>query len=75
MAGRTFVSMKRKGLKVLMMLIMAFASFGSPMNPKEIEDLMHTMNETRIEFRIPDENHKGDVGNADPHGASPGLMR
>jgi len=50
--------MKRKGLKVLMMLMMTFASFGSPMNPKEIEDLMHTMNETRIEFTIPDENHK-----------------
>lgn len=66
--------MKRKGLKVLMMLMMTFASFGSPMNPKEIEDLMHTMNETRIEFTIPDENHTGEGGNADPHGPSPGLM-
>jgi pyruvate/oxaloacetate carboxyltransferase len=58
MAGRNFVSMKRKGLKVLMQLMMAIASFGSPMNPKEIEDLMHTMNETRIEFTIPDETTK-----------------
>jgi len=55
-----------------MMLMMAVASFGSPMNPKEIEDLMHTMNETRIEFTIPDENHKGEGGNANPHGSSPG---
>jgi hypothetical protein len=47
--------MKRKWLKVLMMLMMACASFGGPMNPKEIEDLMHTMNETRIEFTIPAE--------------------
>jgi hypothetical protein len=54
------VSMKRKFLKALMMLMMASASFGAPMNPKEIEDLMHTMNETRIEFTIPDENHKGE---------------
>jgi len=38
-----------------MMLMMACASFGGPMNPKEIEDLMHTMNETRIEFTIPAE--------------------
>ena len=52
--------MKRKWLKVLMMLMMAGASFGAPMNPKEIEDLMRVMNETRIEFTIPDENHKGE---------------
>jgi hypothetical protein len=57
--------MKRKWLKVLMMLMMAVASFGSPMNPKEIEDLMHIMNETRIEFTIPDENHKGEGGKVD----------
>jgi len=42
------------------MLMMAIASFGAPMNPKEIEDLLHTMNETRIESTIPDENHKGE---------------
>jgi hypothetical protein len=54
------VSMKRKFLKILLMLMMAIASFGAPMNPKEIEDRLHTMNETRIEFTIPDENHKGE---------------
>jgi len=59
------MSMKRKWLKVLMMLMMACASFGGPMNPKGIEDLMRTMNETRIEFTIPDENHKGDGGKVD----------
>jgi hypothetical protein len=57
--------MKSKWLKVLMILMMAFASFGGPMNPKEIEDLMHIMNETRIEFTIPDENYKGDGGKMD----------
>ncbi len=50
------------------MLMIAGASFGSPMNPKEIEDLMHIMNETRIEFSIPDENHKGEEDNVDPLG-------
>jgi len=54
--------MKRKWLKVLMLLMMAGASFGSPMNPKEIEELMHTMNQTRIEFTLPDEDDKGDGG-------------
>ena len=54
------VSMKRKWLKALMLLMMAGASIGGPMNPKEIEDLIHVMNETRIEFTIPDENSKGD---------------
>lgn len=52
--------MKRKWLKVLAMLMMAVASLGGPMNPKEIEDLMHIMNETRVEFTIPDEDYKGD---------------
>jgi hypothetical protein len=54
--------MKRKWLKVLMLLMMAGASFGSPMNPKEIEELMHIMNQTRIEFTLPDEDDKGDGG-------------
>ena len=62
------MSIKRKWLKVLMMLMMAGASFGAPMNPKEIEDLMHVMNETRIEFTLPDENDKGDGGKVDPYG-------
>jgi hypothetical protein len=55
-----FVLMKRKWLKVLAILMMAVASFGGPMNPNEVEDLMHIMNETRIEFTIPDEDDKGE---------------
>ena len=53
--------MKRKLLKVIMLVMMASASFASPMDPKEIEELMHVMNETRIEFTISDENHDGDA--------------
>ncbi len=52
--------MKRKWLKVLLMLVMAGVACVGPVNPKEIEDLLHIMNETRIEFTIPDENNKGD---------------
>jgi hypothetical protein len=57
--------MKRKWLKALMLGMLACASFGAPMNPKEIEDLMYIMNETRIEFTIPDEEHKGEGGKPD----------
>ena len=54
--------MKRKWLKALMLMMMAGASFGSSMNPKEIEDLMYVMNQTRIEFTVPDEDDNGDGG-------------
>lgn len=59
--------MKRKWLKVLLLAMMAGASFGSPLNPKEIEDLMHIMNQTRIEFTVPDKDDKGDGGGAGTH--------
>ena len=55
------MSIKRKWLRVLFLLMMAGASFsGSSMNPKDIEDLLHIMNETKVEFTIPDEGQKGD---------------
>ena len=59
--------MKRKWLKVLMLAMMAGASFGSPMNPKEIEDLMYVMNQTRIEFTVPDDDDNGEGGKTDTH--------
>jgi hypothetical protein len=53
--------MKRKWLRVLMLLMIGGASFvGAKMNPKEIEDILHIMNETKVEFSMPDEDHKGD---------------
>lgn len=55
------MSMKRKWLKVIFLLMTASVSFGgSLMNPKEIEDLLHIMNETKVEFTIPDESDKDD---------------
>lgn len=59
--------MKRKWLKALMLAMMAGASFGSAMNPKEIEDLMYIMNQTRIEFTVPHEDDKGDGGRTGTH--------
>jgi hypothetical protein len=52
--------MKRKWLKALFLVMMAGASFVGPMNPKEIEEILHIMNETQVVFTIPDENHKSD---------------
>lgn len=57
------MSLKRKWLRALFLLMLAGASFGGPMNPKDIEDLLHIMNETKVEFTIPDEGDKGDDGN------------
>ena len=54
------MSLNRKWLKALVLAMMAIGSFGSPMDPKEIEELMRTMNQTRIEFTLPDEDYKGD---------------
>jgi hypothetical protein len=55
------MSMKRKLLRVLMLVMMGGASFvGARMNPKEIEDVLHIMNETKVEFSIPDKDHNGD---------------
>jgi hypothetical protein len=52
--------MKRKWIKALVMVTLAWSSFAGPMNPKEIEDLLHITNETKIEFTIPDQDYKGD---------------
>jgi hypothetical protein len=54
------VKLKRKWLKALPMLMMAGSSFMGPMNPREIEELMYIMNQTRIEFTIPEEDDKGE---------------
>lgn len=48
------MSLKRKLLRVLMLVMLGGASFvGAKMNPKEIEDVLHIMNETKVEFRFP----------------------
>lgn len=59
--------MKRKWLKVLVLAMMAGVSFGSAMNPKEIEELMYIMNQTRIEFTVPDEGDSGEGGKTSTH--------
>jgi hypothetical protein len=55
-----FVSMKRKWLKVFALLMMAMASGVGAVNPKEISEMIHIMNEQKIEFSIPDDSDDGD---------------
>lgn len=56
--------MRRKWLRAIFLVMLAGASmFG--VNPKDIEDLLHIMNESKVEFTIPDEDSSGDGG---PHG-------
>ena len=55
------MSMKRKWLRAVLLMMMAGVSFGgTALNPKEIEDLLHLMNETKVEFTIPDGGNKSD---------------
>ena len=58
------MSIKRKWLKALLMSMMAGSSsvgpIVGPMNPKEIEEILHIMNQTKVEFTLPDESQKGD---------------
>jgi hypothetical protein len=55
-----FVPMKRKWLKVFTLLMMGVASGFGAVNPKEILEMIHIMNEQKIEFSIPDDSDDGD---------------
>ncbi len=47
--------------KILLCLLLGMASLqGMPMRAEAIEELMHSMNEPRVELVIPDETEKGD---------------
>ncbi len=53
--------MRRKWLKAIFLAMLAGSCiFG--VNPKEIDDLLHNMNETKVEFTIPDEDPNGGRG-------------
>ncbi len=50
------MSVKRKWLKALLLVSIACL----PILPRDVEDLARIMNETKIEFSIPDDSDKGD---------------
>ena len=43
-----------------MLAMMGVGAFANPVDLREIEDLIRTMNQTRIEFALPEEDYKGD---------------
>jgi hypothetical protein len=53
------VPVKRKWLRAVFLVMLAGASYFG-VNPKDIEYLLHIMNETKVEFTIPDEDATGD---------------
>jgi hypothetical protein len=53
------MAIKRKWLKVLVLVMLGSAALTGAVNPKEIEDILHIMNETKVEFSIPDDSDKG----------------
>lgn len=58
-----YMSIRRRWLRVVFLMMLGGACFfGGIVNPKEIEDLLHIMNETKVEFTIPDEDDSGDSG-------------
>jgi hypothetical protein len=47
--------------KIFLCLVLGFGSLtGLMMDPKKIEELMHSMNQTRIEVTIPEQDDQGD---------------
>jgi hypothetical protein len=54
------VLIKRKWLKVIVLLMMGAASGVGAVNPKEISEMIHIMNEQKIEYSIPDDSDDGD---------------
>ncbi len=55
------MSLKHKLRTLLLCLpLLAGSLFGVPMRPEEIEELMHRMNQPKIEYTIPDESENGD---------------
>jgi len=55
------MSISRKLSKVFFCLFLGFSSMsGIPMDPKQIEELLHLMNETKIEVVVPEHNGKDD---------------
>jgi len=55
------MSMKRKWLKAIFLVMLASGCYFG-VNPKEIEDLLRIMNETKVEVTIPDEGDNGQSG-------------
>jgi hypothetical protein len=55
------MSFRRQLSKVLFCLFLAFASLsGGPMDPKQVEEILHIMNQTKIEVVVTEKNSSND---------------
>jgi hypothetical protein len=54
------VAIKRKWMKVCALAMMGIAAGFGPVNPQELAEMMHIMDEGKIEFAIPDDSDGGD---------------
>jgi hypothetical protein len=55
------VSIKEKLRRMLLVGAIGLALLtGTPMRPEEIEELMHQMNQPKVEHSLPDESDRGD---------------
>ncbi len=55
------MSFKEKSRKILLCLVLGAGSMmGVPMDPKQVEELLHAMNQTRVEVTITDKEDEGE---------------
>ncbi|HKF53731.1 MAG TPA: hypothetical protein VKB26_15550 [Candidatus Acidoferrales bacterium] len=57
-----YMSIRRKWLRVIFLMMLAGSCFFGAISPKDIENTLNVMNETKVEFSLPDENDSGDDG-------------
>jgi hypothetical protein len=53
------IKYRLRGLALCLTLLVG-CFVGTPMRPEDIEELMHSMNQQKIAFEIPDETNNGD---------------
>ena len=56
------MSMRRRWLRAILLMMLASATFFGAINPKDIENVLNLMNLTSVEFSLPDKNDNGDDG-------------
>jgi hypothetical protein len=56
------MSMKRKWLRAVFLVMLAGATFFGAVSPKDVKDLLNVMNEAKVEFSLPDESDSGEGG-------------
>jgi hypothetical protein len=56
------MSIRRKWLRAIFLMMLAGSCFFGAISPKDIENTLNVMNETKVEFSLPDESDSGEDG-------------